>query len=77
MAKIKARHAFIHGAHNLERGDEITVSAVLARELQKQGLIEDFEDGDDEDTDKHETKKAPEPANKKAPEPANKAAGKK
>ena len=65
MIKVKAAHAFIHGEHNLNRGDEVEISESLAGDLEKRGLVT-----------LPATKKAPAPENKMAAAPANKAASK-
>jgi hypothetical protein len=37
--KVKANTAFIHGSYNVERGEEIEVSELLAAELEGAGLV--------------------------------------
>lgn len=49
----------------VKRGADITIDESLARDLLRNGLIEDYD-----------VKNAEKPENKKAPEPANKAAAK-
>lgn len=39
MVKVTALNAFIHDAHNVDRGDEIEVSESLAQELARSGLV--------------------------------------
>lgn len=39
MIKVKANQAFIHGAYNVNRGDEIEISDSLAADLEKVGLV--------------------------------------
>ena len=60
MVTVKANTAFIHGPHNVERGEEIEVSDLLAAELEGAGLVGE--------------KMAAPAKNKMATAPANKAA---
>jgi len=59
--KVKTIKGFNNGGTYVKRNQEITVDELRARELLRNGLIEDYD-----------VKKAQEPENKKAPEPANK-----
>lgn len=63
--KVKTRKGFLNAGVYAKRGTEITVSEIRAKELLRNGLIEEFE-----------MKSAPTPENKKAPEPANKGGSK-
>lgn len=59
--KVKTIKGFNNGDVYAKRNTEITVDEQRARDLLRNGLIEEFD-----------VKKAEEPENKKAPEPANK-----
>ncbi|MBI6940342.1 hypothetical protein JET76_03215 [Pseudomonas putida] len=59
--KVKTIKGFNNGGAYVKRNQEITVDELRARDLLRNGLIEDYD-----------VKKAQEPDNKKAPEPANK-----
>ncbi|HDS0941341.1 TPA: hypothetical protein QDZ12_004660 [Pseudomonas putida] len=59
--KVKTIKGFNNGGAYVKRNQEITVDELRARDLLRNGLIEDYD-----------VKKALEPENKKAPEPANK-----
>lgn len=59
--KVKTIKGFINGGVYAKRGTEITVEESRARDLLRNGLIEEYD-----------VKKAEVPENKKAPEPANK-----
>ncbi|HFQ8052584.1 TPA: hypothetical protein ACHTCR_004452 [Pseudomonas putida] len=59
--KVKTIKGFNNGGAYVKRNQEITVDELRARDLLRNGLIEDYD-----------VKKAEEPENKKAPEPANK-----
>ncbi|MDD2002521.1 hypothetical protein ABE484_13400 [Pseudomonas pudica] len=58
---MKTIKGFNNGGAYVKRNQEITVDELRARDLLRNGLIEDYD-----------VKKAQEPENKKAPEPANK-----
>ncbi|WP_241507392.1 hypothetical protein [Pseudomonas sp. AFG_SD02_1510_Pfu_092] len=58
---MKTIKGFNNGGAYVKRNQEITVDELRARDLLRNGLIEDYD-----------VKKAQEPDNKKAPEPANK-----
>lgn len=62
---VKTRKGFLNEGVYAKRGTEITVSEIRAKDLLRNGLIEEFE-----------MKSAPAPENKKAPEPANKGGAK-
>ena len=59
--KVKTIQGFNNGGAYVKRTQEITVDELRARDLLRNGLIEDYD-----------VKKAQELDNKKAPEPANK-----
>lgn len=59
--KVKTIKGFLNGGIYAKRGTEITVDELRARDLLRNGLIEEYD-----------VKKAEEPENKKAQEPANK-----
>lgn len=59
--KVKTIKGFNNGGAYVKRNQEITVDELRARDLLRNGLIEDYD-----------VKKAQEPENKKAPELANK-----
>lgn len=59
--KVKTIKGFNNGGAYVKRNQEITVDELRARDLLRNGLIEDYD-----------MKKAQEPDNKKAPDPANK-----
>ncbi|MDH0045568.1 hypothetical protein [Pseudomonas juntendi] len=58
---MKTIKGFNNGGAYVKRNQEITVDELRARDLLRNGLIEEYD-----------VKKAQEPENKKAPEPANK-----
>lgn len=58
---VKTVKGFLNGGVYAKRNMEITVDEMRARDLLRNGLIEDYD-----------VKKAEEPENKKAPEQANK-----
>ncbi|WP_049696614.1 hypothetical protein [Pseudomonas fulva] len=59
--KVKTIKGFNNGGAYVKRNQEITVDELRARDLLRNGLIEDYD-----------VKQAQEPENKKAPEPTNK-----
>ncbi|HEN8733330.1 hypothetical protein N5K35_13865 [Pseudomonas sp. GD03651] len=59
--KVKTIKGFNNGGAYVKRNQEITVDELRARDLLRNGLIEEYD-----------VKKSAEPENKKAPEPANK-----
>lgn len=59
--KVKTIKGFNNDGAYVKRNQEITVDELRARDLLRNGLIEEYD-----------VKKAAEPENKKAPEPANK-----
>ncbi len=59
--KVKTIKGFKNGGAYVKRNQEITVDELRARDLLRNGLIEEYD-----------VKKAAEPENKKAQEPANK-----
>ncbi|UVL65044.1 hypothetical protein [Pseudomonas sp. B21-031] len=59
--KVKTIKGFNNGGAYVKRHQEITVDELRARDLLRNGLIEEYD-----------VKQASEPDNKKAPEPANK-----
>ncbi|HGY9636454.1 MULTISPECIES: hypothetical protein [Pseudomonas] len=59
--KVKTIKGFNNGGAYVKRNQEITVDELRARDLLRNGLIEEYD-----------VKKAAEPENKKAQEPANK-----
>ncbi|WP_047305227.1 hypothetical protein [Pseudomonas fluorescens] len=59
--KVKTIKGFLNEGAYAKRGSEITVDEMRARDLLRNGLIEEYD-----------VKKAQEPENKKAPEPVNK-----
>ncbi|MDH0043710.1 MULTISPECIES: hypothetical protein [Pseudomonas] len=59
--KVKTIKGFNNGRAYVKRNQEITVDELRARDLLRNGLIEEYD-----------VKKAAEPENKKAQEPANK-----
>ncbi|MDM3891740.1 MULTISPECIES: hypothetical protein [Pseudomonas] len=59
--KVKTIKGFNNDGQYAKRNTEITVDELRARDLLRNGLIEDYDE-----------KQAQEPENKKAPEPTNK-----
>lgn len=60
--KVKTRKGFLNVGEYVKKGRDITVDEFRAKELHRNGLIEDFE-----------VKQASEPENKQAKQPENKA----